>query len=86
MLSEHYHGTLEQGTEPTNAHIGPSGELRTHPGVGPVDPARDPERDQEELFLSELDANVYLCPPDSLVVFLFKASPYYPFFGIFFWR
>lgn len=26
-------GTLEQGSEPTNAHIGPCDEMATHPGV-----------------------------------------------------
>lgn len=26
-------GALEQGTDPTNAHIGPCGELATNPGV-----------------------------------------------------
>lgn len=31
--SEHCQGALEQGPEPTNAHIGPCDELATHPGA-----------------------------------------------------
>lgn len=33
---DHYRGTPEQRTKPTNAHIGPSDELATHLGVDPV--------------------------------------------------
>lgn len=33
---DHYRGTPEQRTKPTNAHIGPSDELTTHLGVDPV--------------------------------------------------
>lgn len=31
--SEHWQSTLEQGTKPPNAQIGPCNELATHPGV-----------------------------------------------------
>lgn len=33
---DHYQGTLEPGTEPTNAHIRPCNELGTHSGVDPA--------------------------------------------------
>lgn len=32
---EHCQVTLEQSSEPTNAHAGPCHELATHPGVHP---------------------------------------------------
>lgn len=48
--SEHCSGTLEQGTEPKNAHIGPCDELVSHPGVDlPLtskSPPHDPKRDK----------------------------------------
>lgn len=34
--SEDCRGTLEKGTEPTNAQIGPCDELATHPGMDPA--------------------------------------------------
>lgn len=48
--SEHCSGTLEQGTEPKDAHIGPCDELVSHPGVDlpltSMSPPHDPKRDK----------------------------------------
>lgn len=43
--SEHYPGTLEQGTEPTNAHIGLCNELVTHPGFDLPSPIVSPAQE-----------------------------------------
>lgn len=47
---EHCSGTLEQVTEPKNAHIGPCDELLSHPGLDlpltTMSPPHDPQRDK----------------------------------------
>lgn len=52
--SEHRRGALEQGVEPTNAHIGPYDELATHPGDLPclnpyVHPPHEGDKDETRL-------------------------------------